>query len=352
MPETTPRPILHLRSVAERYPDAWRHLEHARTERGRALPAWPDWCYCPLAGAYAIVSGGGANRVPVERLADVAIVGALGAWRATQGIYRFDPTLLAALHDTPTDGAIPTDVLQRLPEWCVYVETPGWPWNHDFTLQGYFAHLESDVTTGRVELRLVLDGAVAGSADLLLLPVPLHLGPVDDPWPLSRAVPAALEEAARQAAGRADPATMAEALTAARRELLGQLPRLLSTLLYLASDGADVRDRRDPARVPARPEPQRTKRGLRLFAAGRITQWEVGVRIGAALRRAQDAAGDHEPGAGTHARPRLHIRRAHWHTFLAGPRDRARERRIKWLPPIAVNLEGGDELPAVVRPVE
>ena len=30
-----------------------------------------------------------------------------------------------AVRDTPVEGDIPCEVLHRLPEWCVYVETPG-----------------------------------------------------------------------------------------------------------------------------------------------------------------------------------------------------------------------------------
>ena len=49
------------------------------------------------------------------------MVGALAAWRATQGIERFDPTIFEAVWDTPLTGELPTELLYRLPEWCCYV---------------------------------------------------------------------------------------------------------------------------------------------------------------------------------------------------------------------------------------
>ena len=50
--------------------------------------------------------------------------------------------------------------------------------------------------------------------------------------------------------------------------------------------------------------------------------------------------------------PRPHVRRAHWHGFWSGPRESdARKLSLKWLPPIQDNLDLGDDLPAVVRPV-
>lgn len=57
----TIRPEEHLRAVSKKYLLAWQQLAMFRAERGKDdLPAWPDWCYCPVAGAYAIVSSGGA----------------------------------------------------------------------------------------------------------------------------------------------------------------------------------------------------------------------------------------------------------------------------------------------------
>lgn len=45
-----------------------------------------------------------------------------------------------------------------------------------------------------------------------------------------------------------------------------------------------------------------------------------------------------------------HIRRAHWHSYWVGSVD-DKKINVKWLPPIAVNLDD-DALPAVVRKVE
>jgi hypothetical protein len=83
----------------------------------------------------------------------------------TQGVYRFDPTVLDALWETPVTGDIPTEVLYHLPEWCVYVNTPGKTWQGG-SLHGFFAHLEHDVDDKRTELRFVLDVTGPGGDDL------------------------------------------------------------------------------------------------------------------------------------------------------------------------------------------
>lgn len=155
---TVERLQAHLRAVAGRYPLAWDQIASFRRER-KDLGDWPAWCYCPLAGAYAVVSGGGDQVVPPGRGLDVGVVGALAAWRATQGVYRIDPDLLPALWDTPVSGALPDDLLFRLPEWCVYVETSHAPTIAGERLAGFFAHLEYDANGARAELRVLLDQA-------------------------------------------------------------------------------------------------------------------------------------------------------------------------------------------------
>ncbi|MCP4635931.1 MAG: hypothetical protein GY848_05600 [Methyloversatilis sp.] len=325
------RPRDHVAAAAHHYPQAWRLADEFRADRGRGLPDWPAWCYLPLSASYAIVSANlGVDRLSVQHVGDVARLGALAAWRVTQGIYRFDPALYAAIVDTPVSGDVPHDVLYRLPEWCVYVETPGLAWN-DGQLFGFFAHLEYDVNTGRPELRLLLD------ADTALVPVPLHLGP----WSLAESISRAVDVARVQA-------TVVGGMPAGVPQVLREwVEPLVSLLLYLCSQNAEIGDGR---RQPANPEPKRTKSGWRLFPPDRPTTWDVGVRLGSALRTAYHAAETGQGGA--HAAPRAHIRRAHWHGYWIGPREGERRFDLRWMPPIPVNVNDVADLPATVRPMK
>ena len=325
MSATECRPRQHLAVAAKLYPNIWRQVDEFRAMRGReGLGNWPDWCFLPIAGYHAIVSGGGNNRVPFDRISDVARLAALGAWRVTQGIYRFDEDLYEAIVSTELKGDIPADLLTRLPAWCVYIELQAAAGVH-----GFFAHLESDMNSGEMELRLLID------ADNALLPVPLHLGQ----WDLVTALEKTASESSKQALRHGLPTLGSLA------DLASNIAPMVSLLLYLCSEHADyIR--------PEPPRPKRTKRGERLFPPDSPTTWDVGLRIGAALRRAHDAAPEESAGSGAHARPRAHIRRAHWHTFWTGPRDGNRIARVKWLPPIPVNVDDQGELPATVVPVK
>ena len=143
----------------------------------------------PLAGTYAIVS---KVKTPPNQVHHIGILGALAAWRVTQGIYRFDPTTFDALWKTPVNGDIPTEVLFHLPEWCVSASrTRDQTW-HGATLNGFFAHLEFDMNDRcGTELRLVLDVTGPAGDDLIGMPIHLGRGGVAD------GVEAMMKEAAR-----------------------------------------------------------------------------------------------------------------------------------------------------------
>lgn len=350
---TTHRAREILAAVARAYPGAWDAVERLRAARGRELPQWPEWCYLPMHGAYAIVSGGGERRVPFERAHHVGIVGALAAWRMTQGIYRYDPALYGAVIETELDRELPVDPLYRLPEWCVYIETPDQVWRvagEERPIAGIWAHLDWDERIEGAphhELRLVLDTARTPEEALDPLagciPIPLVLGAGTIGDALARVLASGAREA--RARGMEPPAELADASAVAR-----QLWPLVSLVLYLCADDAEIGDRR--AR-PANPAPTRTRRhGWRTFAATGPRVWDVGVRIGVALRRAYHAEEVRARGEPTGRTVRPHIRRAHWHTFLAGPRAGERERRLRWLPPIAVKLDDIADLPATIRRVK
>ncbi|WP_298150647.1 hypothetical protein [Flavobacterium sp.] len=134
------------------------------------------------------------------------------------------------------------------------------------------------------------------------------------------------------------------------------LEPIINLLLYVCSENADIDGKQ---RTPANPAPKKTKRGWRHFPAESPSTWDVGVRMGAALRRAYHAA-ETEMG-GENSGPRPHIRRAHWHGFRSGamktpdgvhiPAEK-RKFELRWLPPIPVNLDDVSGLPATVRPVK
>lgn len=213
------RAIRHLSEVGRDYPKFQDQYTLFRQDR-EALGGWPEYVYCPLAGAYAVVSGGGNRRVAPEKAPDIARVGALAAWRPTKQIYRFDPTLYDALWHSPLAGALPCELLRRMPAWCVYIEGGEAALQHG--LHGFFAHLEYDPNHAREELRLLLD------FDHELLPIPLHLGP----WDLTTALDEMAREARRNAVAVGAPAP------GRMGQFADSISPLVSVLLYLCVESS------------------------------------------------------------------------------------------------------------------
>lgn len=345
-PDTVRRLQSYLAEYVRLYPGAWAAFEIFRRDRGRkGLPDWPAWCWCPLEGAYIVASAGRRQEIPVERIQHVSILGALAAWRMTQGIYRCDSDLFGALWSTPIEEELPIEILFHLPEWCCYIEAPAdLIWNGE-PLLGWFVFLESNGPAGRAELRLVLDQTYLNPRAVFLDRPSLFLS--------SQAV---YQEAERQANIHGNPFSPVSSSDIAR--FSSQLAPLISVTLYLCSQAAELRDARGRRGKPENPAPRKVKGGFREFAASGPTTWEVGYRLGASLRAGLAADRLKEEAAaeplGWHARPRPHIRRAHWHSFWTGPRQDGRPGQklvLRWLHPLLVaaaeNQEGGGIVPTL-----
>lgn len=94
-----------------------------------------------------------------------------------------------------------------------------------------------------------------------------------------------------------------------------------------------------------RPRPARGTTSRSGARSGQPRVWEVGYRIGTALRQPQptDPAGN-----GQHRTPLTHLRRAHWHTYWVGSRAEPdqRQRELRWIQP---TLIGTGKLTTTVR---
>lgn len=321
------------------YSEAWKQVDEFRARR-RELGNWPQWCFLPLALAHRIVASAKTVQSPNEGH-HAAILAALAAWRVTQGIYRFDPTTFDAIWRTPVSGDIPAEVLFHLPEWCAYIPTPGQTWQ-GASLNGFFGHLDYDMINRRTELRLLLD--VSGPAGDQLEPIPI---------PVGKGGVAAGVEAVMKAIVRQFPVTVYTADGAMER-LSSDASPLVSLFLYLPSQAAEIQEAGGGKRVPARPQPQKTKKGMRMFPPDHPTRWQVGSRLGAALRGALSENGNEPMESGGGRAPARHPTRcALWQSVEAGmpgPAE-AKAATLKWLPPIPVELTGVGDSTNLTRTV-
>jgi hypothetical protein len=202
-------------------------------------------------------------------------------------------------------------------------------------MYGFFFYITWDHELDQLNAAFLLD------MEDELLPYNIFIGP----WSLTEAAKRVLEDTKKYTMGQM---TFHPKTTERSVKILSPL---LSLVLYLCSENSDISDPNGDK--PLFPKPIKTKKGPKMIPVNSARIWDVGVRMGSALRKARSVMTTDTFNKSNTKRP--HIRRAHYHHFLVGPKlsQSEKERRfvLKWLPPIPVNVEDLEALPVVIRPV-
>lgn len=355
-----------VRSMEDKYPQVYQHLEHAAIAAGgsvtldmtRHVMYHHYWSQFLPVGSPAREAGLRLNEAAFWQLCDAdrfseatASVYTYYQWRLTQQLVAFDPDIAGELAWWPqssdvrlldnADDAIPTDPLFRLPFYS-FVAVPGID-DADNPVSGLKSVLVSVLTP-----RDVPEQFANQSEQILTLALKIRWQRDPKPGTELQVVPFVLDnvrpgmtidEAIEKTAGNTGWDDRYPVKNAVIRVIL-------PFLLYLCAENREL----DGDIAPA-PAVTRTKRGLRLFPAARIALATAGVRIGAALRQhhaRSDAAGGELSGS---VRP--HLRASHWHKYYKGSRANpaARTAVLHFLPPIPVNAHLG-AIEATIRPVQ
>lgn len=321
-------PVQKLAEIGKQFPALNRSVNSMLQGKGKDLPGWPEYVFLPMAAWLAIVTGGDARRLLAfpPHANPIAEMAALGTWRYSQGIYKFDTSLVEALSCTPLDSLLPVEILKRLPEFCVFIESDGLKLETQPDVAGFFAHLEYDVQTHKEELRFELlweDGSMH--------PVIVAL---QEGASVLECVQHVYEEENAKIRSLGRPELCSSVIYS--EAFVRDVQKLIALVLYLCSDKPEIDNLRQPGTSPSRPKPKKVQGGLALFPAQRPTAWEVGKRIGQSLRT---TAQSRPSLGGSHASPRAHVRRGHWHGYWTGPRKGQRTFILKWLHPMLVNMD-------------
>jgi hypothetical protein len=312
-------PQIFLAQASKRYPECWKVIEGWRIRLDSA-PNVPPYCFVP--SMFCDLSLEQILGHQKYNMHDVHCLTGLAAWRATQGIYRFDDDLYDELVQMEV-GALPAQVLTKLPEWCIYLELK------EEWASGAFVYIDRDMTAAADRLRILL---VTGEGDFERL-VPLG-------FPLSGSLMDALVKQTELVDQHL--AQTGRTVDYKVKRVAEGLSSIVSMVLYICSVNADI------SGTPIRPKAVKTKRGPRWFPPDRATVWEVGYRVGPDLGRSLRLTTERAELGKSGVRP--HIRRAHWHYYWDGTGEK-RKKDLKWLPPIFVNVKSAEELVTTIRPV-
>lgn len=324
-------PVDVYRSITNKFPMLTQHVSKFYSQRGQTKAAWPKWCFLPERG-WDLMAEAVLGREPVTTdenrwvCTQVMTLSALGPWRYTQGIYRVDADLLSELISTGFDGPVPSERLARLPEWSIYVETPGLMFDGDSvvgfwvaaTCSSAYPYGDGESQDERHSLQFCL--LVPERSLFRLEHVPLGAWTVREAIERKRAT----KERVMSRYGKI--------MVSGPDADASEYSKLLGILMYICSDAPEIDDLKRPGVGPIKPEPKKTKHGWRLIPAKETRVWTVGHNIGAELRRAKTA----QPGELRQGTIRPHLRRGHWHGYWKGPRTGDQEFFYRWVAPTFV----------------
>ena len=334
-----------IREMNRRYPNLWTELRRKYADPSKMLRkgsggeellrSVPDWCIMPTLFPFLHMTDKYGETFYLTHMDELMTLGSTYIWRVSKGVYRFAPEIYKALISQPLTGNIPIDCLYHLPEWAVYIETPGLSYERH-PMEGFIAHLDYNLFSRGVDLQFAM--FLRGRDQPRMVALPLGEGTLLDA--MDR-----IDEVDSIFSGD----TSNIRYIGSRDEYRLTFSAMLQLVLYLCSEEPDMPEIEHPVKR------RRLSGSVRPPEEPRV--WDVGVRISNAIRRHRELTVENaEPSSapGSHASPRPHVRSAHWHTYWTGPRDTQfpiRKPVIRWIPPIPVGMDWKHELPTTVKRV-
>lgn len=316
MPKQIIAPPLELeRKLLKRYPNLLEDISIAQELYG-GRPVWRDgsiWITCDMMGKYGRIYQPG----------DYSLIQLYALWREGRTIYEYSPELAETLvsQDVPT---VPCEALRRLPQWCTCIT--------GFDASGRIAALYAYIDES--ELIMVWQHA-NGLIYTDMVNLINGVSVID-------AMRETIREKKKLVAN-----TNIEFRVNLDRE---RATRGINLILYLCAENAEIQSpHKKVARTSTPQDPDAPA-----AATIKPTSYNVGVRIGAAIRAALAAReveiNEVNVAAHKHASPIPHIRRAHYATYWTG--EGRKIPVVRWIEPILVGVKRVDgEVPTTIRPV-
>ena len=124
-----------IRELNRRYPSLWADLRkgyadpvrilHPKTGGKELLASVPDWCIMPTLFPFLVLTNKYGEHFYLTHMDELMTMASTYIWRCSKGVYRFAPEIYQALVRQPLSGDLPQECLYHMPEWAVYIETPG-----------------------------------------------------------------------------------------------------------------------------------------------------------------------------------------------------------------------------------
>ena len=332
-------PLELVNQVANKYQDCWNIVEDFRNDS--TLPWWDKRCYIPIAAGLAIAADGDMSKKAIWNSSlEADLIVATAAWRLHKQVYLFDPAMEKVLiNQADQNLKIPIDILNKIPFFCVYIETTTME-----DMDGFFVHFESDTNTGELELRFLI---VLKDGDIF--PIPFHLiegGTIAD------GINASFEKAnENQHMLHTNKYEIDDAKDYARDLCC----KLLQLVLYVCSKNKEMVE--DPVQKKITRQPKSFQFIKDKYRE--VQRWNFGEKSGDFIRKfykthdfEEEVKKKNETNItnnpkrsktnGTPKRP--HLRKAHWHHYWIGSDNKEnRTLELKWMAPMFIHKDDVDE---------
>lgn len=314
-------PMKMLKKYNYLYPPAWKFAEDVATDKEYKDMWTHEYVFIPIEAGLELALDRKLHKDQMENIADAVAITCLAAWRKTKLIYDFDATLTEELYkQAKSDIELDTSML-TLPAYSIYIRP-----NDGAGYDGFFVFFDFD--RGHFEFRIL----VVNKKGNVILPIYLIL-PESGSEPIDKIIDRMVkqfDEIDLPAGGNKDLDINGKTLEEFYRNSKHSISKWINLVLYISAVNADIKHEK-------RHFFRRTRKIKDI--PSEVELFNVGETAGAKIREFRKSVQyDHvEPQGGRHKSPVMHVRRAHWHTFLYG--EKKGKRRLKWLPPVVVNAD-------------
>ena len=325
-----PLPMTLLKIFERKYPTAFPTCDDIRTGKGVDLPDWHSICSIPISATVAMHHHLNADDFFPSSCA------ALYAWRKHKAIYNFDPSLAEMLMAQGSSNLdIPTEILFTIPYNCFWIQ-------YDSS-GGLFVWIEHDIKTDSCELRLLLATEDKGFTES----IPVHLIEGGTVYDGIKATNDVIKENLPSDAAKADMSELMKCQS-------DYAAKIIQLILYLCAENKDVKKKISRS--------AKAKKSGVDYSAPKT--WDVGFRIGNAIRKYDEAQAEAEndgkndegnedhtengddpmiKNVATRSHRRPHTRRGHYHHFWTGSeKDDSRKIILRWVAPTFINGSAKD----------
>ena len=265
-----------IRAVNRKYPNLWTDLRKLYEDPSSLfknklklegfLKEVPDWCIMPTLFPFLVLTDRFGEVFYMSHMDEIMTLGSTYIWRCSKGVYRFAPEIYQALISQPITGDLPMECLYHLPEWAVYIETPGLSYERH-PMYGFIAHLDYNLFSKGIDLQFAM--FLEGREMPRTVALPFGEGGILE----------AMDRVDQVDSLFGNPNVRVRYI-GSRDEYKATFTAMLQLLLYLCSGEPDM---------PEIEHPQK-----RITLSGRVRPpkeprvWDVGVRISNVIRRCRE----------------------------------------------------------------